>query len=143
MIHYSTASIFDSPAQTLVNPCNCVGVMGAGLAKEFKARHPFMFADYAMACAYNGLAPGDLHLYKVGTPWVLCAATKGHWRDKSRIEWVTACLDVFARDYEELGITSVAWPKLGCGLGGLDWRDVKPVMEERLGGLGIEVWIHE
>lgn len=139
---YSTDSIFDSPAQTLVNPVNTVGVMGAGLAKEFARRYPAMVRPYAAACASGDLRPGTLWLWRTPEKWVLCFPTKQHWRNPARLELIEQGLLEFVRTYRARRIESAAFPQLGCGLGGLDWETVQPAMERHLRPLSIPVWVH-
>ena len=141
MITYSSKSIFDSEAQTLVNPVNCVGVMGAGLAKEFKVRYPAMFESYSKACKVGLLTPGMLQLHKTNSKWILNFPTKTDWRVGSTLGWIEAGLGKFASSYKEVGITSVAFPEIGCGLGGLDWDDVRALMCKYLDNLDIPVEI--
>lgn len=145
MISYLTTSIFDSEAQTLVNPVNTEGVMGAGLAKEFKRRWPEMFAYYEVRTRRFGWVPGELQLWNDGDdlPWVLNFPTKTAWRLPSSLTLIQAGLAAFEGSYGELGITSVAFPALGCGLGGLKWKEeVRPLMERYLGDLKIPVDVH-
>ena len=132
-------SIFDSRAQVLVCPVNCVGVMGKGLAKEFKRRRPFQSKDYFWACKCNTNKMKAGEVLDCGSVWF--AFTKEDWRDPARIEWVDACLASIA----DAPPKSIAIPQLGCGCGGLDWADVWPLYEHHLGGLDadVEVWIHE
>ena len=143
MITYVESSIFTSPAQTLVNTVNTAGVMGKGLAKTYKAIYPEMFAEYASLCEKGEMAVGRLLLYRTPHKWVLNFPTKRHWRQASRLEDIAAGLETFRQTYAEQGVTSVAFPQLGCGNGGLDWEaQVRPVMEHKLGSLAIDVYIH-
>lgn len=142
MLYYVYASLFDSPAQTLVNTVNTVGVMGKGIAKSFKERYPKMFSEYKSLCDRHVLAPGKLHLWKDPSTWILNFPTKTTWRMPSKIEYVEAGLDTFVRNYEAMGIVSVAFPPLGCGNGNLDWNDVRPLMESYLKSISIPVYIH-
>jgi O-acetyl-ADP-ribose deacetylase (regulator of RNase III) len=143
MLTYIEGNLFLSPAQTLVNTVNTVGVMGKGIAKAFKAIYPEMFAAYAARCERGELAPGTLHLHRTPHKWILNFPTKRHWRQPSRLADIEAGLDAFVRGYERQGITSVAFPQLGCGNGGLDWEaDVRPLMERRLALLPIDVYVH-
>lgn len=142
MIRYLKTSIFDSPAKTLVNPVNCVGVMGAGLAVEFKRRYPDMFHDYRHLCETGEIQPGYLHIYQESPKWVLNFPTKLHWKDPSRIEYIQSGLWSFVKHHRALGIVSVAFPKLGCGLGGLRWGEVDEVLNFYLGAIEIPVYIH-
>lgn len=143
MITYVQGGFFASPAQTLVNTVNTVGVMGKGLAKEFKAVWPEMYEAYAERCAAGDLVPGSLHLWRSPHKWVLNFPTKRHWRQRSRIEDVDAGLRTFAATWADHGITGVAFPQLGCGNGGLDWEgQVRPLMERWLAPLPIDVFVH-
>lgn len=140
---YLRTSIFDSPAQTLVNTVNCVGVMGKGLAKEFKSREPAMFRAYKSLCDNKKLKPGLLWLWRGKNSWVLNFPTKQHWRSPSRIEWIEAGLDKFVSRYKDLEIEDISFPRLGCGNGDLDWDDVRPLMEKYLSDLSIPVYVHD
>ncbi len=145
MIHYVVdTNIFDSTAQTLVNPVNTVGVMGKGLALSFKELYPEMYISYKNACDTHNFLIGSLHKYLTCSgKIILCLATKKHWRHSSRLEYIEKGLKSFALTYKFLGITSVSFPKLGCGLGGLNWKnEVKPLMENYLSKLEIDVFIH-
>ncbi len=143
MLTYIEGNLFLSPAQTLVNTVNTVGVMGKGIAREFKTIFPEMYAAYAARCEGGELQPGTLHLHRTPHKWILNFPTKRHWRQPSRLADIETGLDAFIRGYEAQGITSVAFPQLGCGNGGLDWEaDVRPMMERRLADLPIEVYIH-
>jgi len=110
--------IFRSPAQTLVVPVNKVGVMGNGLALAFKQRVPGLFDAYRKQC---GEWEGRLFLYEGVEKNYLCFATKDDWRYPSQLEMIAEGMVEFSTTYKELGITSVAFPGIGCGKGGLDW----------------------
>lgn len=142
MIHYVSGNIFDSPAQTLVNPVNTVGVMGKGLALEFKKRYPRMFEEYKKQCRDGWLYVGDLMLWRAKDHFILNFPTKKHWKDLSSLIYIEAGLLSFANKYESYGISSIAFPKLGCGNGGLDWKAVKSVMERYLQELPIDIYIY-
>lgn len=145
MIQFKRGSIFDSKAQTLVNPVNTVGVSGAGLAKEFKKRFPEAQRDYVKACKGGRFPVGTLLLHRespTAPRWILHFATKEHWRDPSELAFVEKGLRILANNMDN-GITSIAFPALGCGNGGLEWSDVKPLMVEHLRGLSIPVEIYE
>lgn len=132
-----------SGAQTVVNTVNCVGVMGKGLAAALKARHPTMFEAYKSICDRGALEPGKLWLWKGLDQWVLNFPTKKHWKGPSRLEWIEAGLEKFVSEYANRGISEVSFPRLGCGNGGLEWNDVRPLMERYLGNLSIPVYIHD
>ncbi len=142
MITFLHTNLFHSPAQTLVNTVNIVGVMGKGIAKQFKTRHPDMFKEYKQLCDRKGLSTGNLHLWRGEQNWVLNFPTKTTWRQPSRMEYVEAGLDKFVSTYKELGITSASFPPLGCGNGNLIWQEVRPLMERYLKKVNIPIFIH-
>jgi O-acetyl-ADP-ribose deacetylase (regulator of RNase III) len=143
MLIYHRTNLLHSNAQTLVNTVNCVGIMGKGIAAEFKQRYPDMFRAYKRICDAGELEIGKLWLWQGPDRWVLNFPTKKHWRYPSKVEWVEAGLEKFVAEYSRRGITDVSFPRLGCGNGGLKWEDVRPVMERYLGGLPINVYIHD
>lgn len=143
MIAYVHGSLFESPAKVLVNTVNTVGVMGKGIAKTFKQIYPEMFALYQRYCEEGQLEVGKLFLYKTPHKWVLNFPTKENWRQPSEPEYVERGLQKFVETYAIKGITSVAFPELGCGNGGLDWEGVvRPLMERYLARLPIDVFIY-
>ena len=125
-------TIFDSPAQTIVNTVNCVGVMGKGLALAVKRRYPEVFDRYVAACDSGKMRIGQLQLIKTKTRWILNFPTKKHWRGTSKLEFIEAGLKKFVKTYHRRGIDSVAFPPLGCGQGGLKWEEVEPLMRRYL-----------
>ena len=135
--------LFASQAQTLVNTVNCVGVMGKGVALEFKKRLPSLFDDYAARCARKEVRLGEPYLF-AGTDGrqVLNFPTKGHWRSPSRLADIESGLDHFVKHYAEWGIASIAFPPLGCGNGGLDWAEVGPLIYGKLHRLPIDVEVY-
>lgn len=142
MLVYLESDLFTSPAQTLVNPVNSVGIMGKGLARTFKQRYPRMFEEYRRVCEAGSLRPGTFMLWRGADRWVLNFPTKTTWKLPSKLEYIEAGLERFVATYDELGVTSISFPPLGCGNGQLDWRTVQPVMERHLGGLPIPVYVH-
>lgn len=132
MLRYSRKDIFGVPIQTIVNTVNCVGVMGKGVALEVRKRFPDIYKQYAEACKKGEVQIGRLRLFKDHDPWVLNFPTKRHWRESSKLEYIERGLRTFAKGYRKSGIQSVAFPKLGCGSGGLEWKQVKLVMEKYL-----------
>lgn len=141
MIKYYDGTVFNTPAHTLVNTVNCFGVMGAGIALEFKLRYPEMYEEYKQRCNKKEYKIGRPRLYKSSEKWVLNFPTKNHWRYPSKIEWIEEGLQYFASNYKKAGIESIAFPKLGTSNGGLEWTDVKKIMEKYLGDLDIDVYI--
>lgn len=143
MITYVDFSLFDSPCKVLVNTVNTVGVMGKGIAKEFKDIYPEMFAEYQSLCERGLIDIGNLWIYATPHKRVLNFPTKKHWRSPSKPEYLEAGLEKFARIYQDARIASVSFPMLGCGNGELDWEDqVRPLMERYLKPLPIEIFIH-
>ena len=132
--------MFESPAQTLVNTVNTVGIMGKGVALEFKRRYPDMFEDYQRRCARGEVALGVPYLYRRSDPpHILNFPTKGHWRAVSRLKDIVRGLDYLENHLEAWGITSLAVPPLGCGQGGLEWSVVGPTLYQHLARLGVPV----
>jgi O-acetyl-ADP-ribose deacetylase (regulator of RNase III) len=132
MIEPASGDLLAADADALVNPVNCVGVMGKGLAAHFKAAYPANFRAYAAACKRDELAPGRMLVVETGTTkprWIVNFPTKRHWRGKSRLEDIDAGLVALVADVRRLGITSIAIPPIGCGLGGLNWADIRPRIE--------------
>lgn len=142
MIEYIEGDIFESPAQVIVNTVNTVGVMGKGLALSFKQRYPRMFERYKLMCEKHLLTIGKLMLVYEADHWLLLFPTKENWRNPSKLEYIEKGLMKFVQTYAEKNITSIAFPRLGCGNGELDWNDVKPLMERYLKKLPIDVYIY-
>lgn len=128
-------SLFEVQADALVNPVNCRGIMGKGIALEFKKRYPNSYMVYRDACSRRELRPGIV-LFVRGTngePDVLHFPTKNHWKEPSRLSWIKTGLEFIKKNYEKWGLRSIAMPQIGCGLGGLNWQQVKPLIESILG----------
>jgi O-acetyl-ADP-ribose deacetylase (regulator of RNase III) len=143
MVTYIVGDLFKSPAKVLVNTVNTIGVMGKGIAKVFKTVYPEMFSSYQRLCEKNLLTVGTLWLYKTNHKWILNFPTKQRWQQPSRPEYIEAGLKKFRATYSQQGISSVAFPKLGCGNGELNWEQtVRPLMERYLGDLAIDVFIY-
>ncbi len=135
--------IFESKCSTVVNTVNCVGVMGKGIALEFKKRFPEMFRDYVIKCNSGQVKTGSPYVFDNGDGIkILNFPTKDHWRSPSRLSYVLEGLDWFVNNYEKYGITSIAFPPLGCGNGGLSWKVVGPLMYQKLSLLPIEIEIY-
>lgn len=133
--------IFSLGAQTLVNPVNTVGTMGAGLAKEFARRYPHHLAWYRERCLENILVLGHPQLDRGQTPWILAFPTKRHWKENSRLIIIEEGLNKTRNRIDRSGIQSLALPALGCGLGGLPFESVQAQVENYLGDLAIQVWL--
>lgn len=135
--------LFESRAQTLVNTVNCVGVMGKGVALEFKKRFPAMFEDYASRCERKEVHLGTPYLYRdAAGRQIVIFPTKDHWRSPSRLVDIERGLDYFTRRFVKWGITSIALPPLGCGNGGLEWSEVGPLIYRKLHQLPIDVEVY-
>ena len=145
MVKIEYGNIFDSNAQTLVNTINCVGVMGKGLALEFKNRYPAMFDKYKTFCDKGVFKPGVLWIYKAEDgKWILNFPTKIHWKNPSEISYIEEGLKKFVEIWKEKGIKSIAFPLLGCKNGGLDANVVIPLMERYLSDCeGLDVTIYD
>ena len=143
LLRYVDSPLFDSPARVLVNTVNTVGVMGKGVALEFKKRYPEMYHLYRDHCKAGRFRVGQLWLYRTLGRWVLNFPTKAHWRSPSKTEYIRAGLEKFIATYQDRGIDSISFPLLGCGNGGLDFdTQVRPLMEHHLRSLPIPVYIH-
>lgn len=135
--------LFASEAQTLVNTVNCVGIMGKGVALEFKNRFPSMAKDYVARCDRKEVRLGEPYLYAGEEgPLILNFPTKGHWRSSSRLADIERGLDYLATHIGDWGITSVALPPLGCGNGGLAWSEVGPLIYAKLHRLPINLEVY-
>lgn len=143
MILYVKGNLFHSPAQVLVNTVNTVGVMGKGVALEFKHLFPEMYQEYRDLCERGKFQVGQLWLYRSPQKWVLNFPTKQDWRAPSRVEYIESGLRKFTQMAGAWGIHSIAFPPLGCGNGQLDFEtQVRPLMEKYLKPLPIDVFIY-
>ena len=134
MIHNADGNLLEADVDALVNTVNTVGVMGKGIALQFKQAFPGNFKAYAKACKADRVQPGSMFVYDNGRleqpKLIINFPTKRHWRSKSRIEDIESGLVDLIRVVRELRIESIALPPLGCGNGGLDWSDVEPLIVE-------------
>jgi O-acetyl-ADP-ribose deacetylase (regulator of RNase III) len=148
MIRYIEGDILKADAEALVNTVNCVGVMGRGIALQFKHIFPDNFKAYAAACKQGEVQPGRMFVFETGQltgpRYVINFPTKRHWRGKSRIEDIQAGLTALVGEIQAHGIHSIAIPPLGSGLGGLDWSEVRPLIEQVFADLPeVEVLVYE
>lgn len=149
-IIFTDGNLFETTAQAIVNTVNCVGVMGKGVALEFKKRWPDNYKAYKRACDARDLRPGRLLIFDrkslLSSPFprfLVNFPTKDHWRSKSKISYIELGLDSLVLEIEKYGITSIAMPPLGCGNGGLDWEEVRPIIVDKLSQLsGVEIFIY-
>lgn len=139
MIQISKGNLLKADAEALVNTVNCVGVMGKGIALQFKQGFPENFREYEMACKKGEIQLGQMHVFATGLlfnpKYIINFPTKKHWRTKSRIKDLEAGLDSLVDVVARLGIRSIAVPPLGCGNGGLNWLDVEPLIRRKLEGI--------
>jgi O-acetyl-ADP-ribose deacetylase (regulator of RNase III) len=133
MIDITRGNLLKAEADALVNTVNCVGYMGKGIALQFKQAFPANFKAYEAACEAKEVVPGRMLIHDngglVNPRWIINFPTKRHWRGDSRLEDIASGLKALVADVERLGIRSIAVPPLGCGLGGLDWAVVRPMIE--------------
>lgn len=142
MINYYKGTVFNAPVKTYVNAVNCSGIMGSGIALEFKLRYPDMFENYVKECKEGIIKIGRPKLYKCSNDeWILNFPTKNHWRPASKIEYIEEGLKYFVQNYKKLNFQSIAFPKLGTNNGGLDWEEVRILMEKYLDNLDLEIYI--
>ena len=129
----------EADAEALVNTVNCVGVMGRGIALQFKQAYPENYRAYEKACAAAEVRPGAMFIFPTGLMvnprYVINFPTKRHWKGKSRMADIDAGLEALIQDVRRLGIRSIAVPPLGCGNGGLDWAEVEPRITAAFAGL--------
>lgn len=139
MIEFRTGDILTADTEAIVNTVNCVGIMGRGIALQFKNAYPANFKAYEDACRRNEVQPGKMFVFETGTftnpKYIVNFPTKRHWRGKSRIEDIESGLEALVDEIRTRSIRSIAIPPLGSGLGGLNWSDVRPRIVEALRGL--------
>lgn len=144
MIEYRTGDLLESGADILVNTVNCNGVMGKGIALQFKKKFPNMFVQYKDDCKMGKLEPGGIYVYHDQEQHIINFATKKNWWEPSEYKWIDdglSNLKWFLDDYgKEL---SISIPALGCANGGLDWAIVKPMIQDSLGNLPHRLYIYE
>ncbi|MBW4421800.1 MAG: macro domain-containing protein [Myxacorys californica WJT36-NPBG1] len=138
-------NLFTSTCQTLVNTINCVGVMGAGIALEFRLRYPEMYERYIQLCQQKEIDIGKLWIYKTDQRWILNFPTKKHWKYNSELRFLELGLHKFIDTYESKGITSIAFPMLGTQNGGISVDDSLAVMKRYLSGcsLPVEIYLYD
>ena len=132
MIDYCKGNLLEAKVEALVNPVNCVGVMGKGLALAFKQAYPDNFYYYKTACSLGEVKVGQMFITANNSflyPfYIINFPTKEHWKDPSKIEYVKDGLVALTKDIHRLQIKSIAIPALGCGLGGLEWKEVESLI---------------
>ena len=147
MIHFSEGNMFDAPVEALVNTVNLVGVMGKGVALQFKERFKDNFEAYYEACQNQSIGIGKSLVTKAQWNnrdiWLINFPTKIHWRNPSKMEYVEKGLDNLRDIITTYKIKSIAIPPLGAGNGGLDWKQVKPLIENKLSDIDCEILVYE
>lgn len=148
MINYKVGDLFNDDAEAIVNTVNCVGVMGRGIALQFKKRYPENFREYEAKCKLGEMVPGKVFVHETNSflnpKYIINFPTKRHWRGVSRIEDIESGLVDLVKAIKEYRISSIAIPPLGSGLGGLDWTLVKSKIEAALIDMvGVEINIYE
>src|SRR5437764_14331113 len=134
-IELKRGNILHANAEALVNTVNCVGVMGKGVALQFKQAFPENFRLYSQACRAKEVRPGRMFIVPTlgsNPRYIINFPTKRHWKGKSRLEDIRAGLAALVEEVQRLNIHSIALPPLGCGNGGLDWSEVRPTIEAAL-----------
>jgi len=133
MIEYKKGNLLEADAEALVNTVNCVGIMGKGIALQFKKAFPENFRHYEKACRNEQVRLGQMFIVPTNSfanpKYIINFPTKRHWKGKSRLEDIRKGLGALANDIQHLGIHSIALPPLGCGNGGLEWSEVAPLIE--------------
>ena len=140
MLQIAQGNLLVAPVDALVNTVNTKGIMGKGIALQFKHTFPAMFRDYEKACKAGEVQLGKMHVFDLGgladgPHWIINFPTKGHWRERSRLPDIETGLEDLVATILRLGIRSIAIPPLGCGNGGLNWADVRPRIEAAFNNL--------
>lgn len=148
MIELKQGDILTADVEALVNTVNCVGVMGRGLALQFRKIFPENFKAYKAMCDRGELRPGKLFIYEqaqlTNPRYIINFPTKDDWKDKSQIEYIDTGLEILGQEVRRLSIRSIAIPPLGCGLGGLKWSDVRPRIERAFSTLAdVHILVYE
>ena len=147
MIEYKNGDILREDVGAIVNTVNCVGIMGRGLALQFKNKFPQNFKEYQLACTNKEVQLGKMFVHQTGQlinpKYIINFPTKGHWKQNSKIEDISNGLDDLITIIEKYSIKSIAIPPLGSGLGGLDWKMVKKLIEEKLKNINCTVILFE
>lgn len=145
-ITYVTGDLLEADTEAQVNCVNCVGVMGGGIALQFRTKYPAMNDVYKRKCDDGDIEPGKMFIWlphrNKRPVFIINFPTKRHWKNPSLLRDVSLGLDALAREIRARSIGSVALPKLGCGCGGLDWEHVRPLIEQKLGQLDCDVQIY-
>ncbi|WP_394771898.1 macro domain-containing protein [Mucilaginibacter sp.] len=148
MLRFTTGNILDSSAEALVNTVNTVGVMGKGIALQFKQAFPYNYNIYRQTCLHGQSKTGQVLAVKdsellFGERLIINFPTKQHWKLPSQYDFVESGLIALVSYLRHNPVKSIAMPALGCGNGGLDWNKVKPLIERYLSNMDISIWVYE
>lgn len=148
MIKITQGDILSANTDAIVNTVNCVGVMGKGLALQFKKAYPDNYETYKLACEHKAIRTGKMFTFmrksQSNPKYIINFPTKQHWKDPSKIEFIDTGLEDLVRVIPYLSIKSIAIPPLGCGLGGLEWSVVLPKIKEAMMNLNdVDILIYE
>jgi O-acetyl-ADP-ribose deacetylase (regulator of RNase III) len=130
-------------AQAFAHGCNCAGAMGKGIAVEFKRRWPKMFDAYKRECAAGRLSPGELFVWQEGDVTVYNLGTQRTWRSKAELDFVSDAVAAMMAHARGNGVTTVSMPKIGSGLGGLDWPSVRAVLDRLTAASSVDLVVYE
>lgn len=142
MIKKIKGNIFNTNCEVIVNPVNCVGVMGKGLALEFKLLYPNMMDKYLKFCENKELEIGKIAIIKEENKKIILFPTKTNYSLPSKMEYIEKGLLKIKECYKEKGIKSIAFPQIGSGLGGLNWFEVESLIENILGSTDLEIELY-
>lgn len=148
MIDYKKGNLFDEQTEAIINTVNCVGIMGRGIALQFKKTYPENFKEYQKACKAGEVVPGKMFIYTnsllINPKYIINFPTKRHWKGKSSIDDIKDGLIALKEDIINYNIKSIAIPPLGCGLGGLNWTEVKSLIDNILSDINdVEIIVYE
>lgn len=143
MIREVDSDLFGLNVDALAHGCNTQGIMNAGIAREFRKRYPAMFDEYRDYCNTGLFKPSEVHFYRnpEGRPHIINIATQLNIGDSARLEYAEGGFGNIRENYKRWKINSLGMPRIGCGLGGLDWNDVRGLVENVFGTLDLEVLI--
>ena len=148
MITYRQGNLLESGLDAIAHGCNCEGIMNAGIARDLKNKFPQMYREYNSLCSAHLAKPGEYHIYSSqNSPHIINLFTQKTIEEGAKIEYIEDSLALLASKLPELknkdvDIKSLGMPRLGCGLGRLNWSQVRPVIERNLGNLDIEVIVY-
>lgn len=147
MIEFKSGDLLKADVEALVNTVNTAGVMGKGIALQFKQAFPANFAAYEKAAKHGDVKPGKVFVFETGSfdnpRYILNFPTKRHWRGKARLQDIETGLQDLVKVIQERNIRSIAIPPLGCGFGGLDWEEVRPLIVSALASVPeVQAWVY-